>query len=416
MNAKNPFDRESNVITEILGKEWIDTELNAYQSFREEWSPKDSRWYHRRPTVSPIVPILYWNLRMSTLAVGQPFGSWGGVPEEVLNRLTEELERFRSYWEKLPEERGINNLRFMLTTPQRYFSMVHEMATAFQFSARPSVQVEPLFLDSQAERGKPDIMVRTPQREFAVQCKSEDPSRAKQLPYDLFQYFAGIYQRLVEDSGKSYSLTLQLKKKIDMEELNGIRNRIKGLIRNRLTVPYAWKTPCADIELSEIGSEMGAQTVEQLRRQALGIKSDPLYHEFVPVGDDSPLGLNRRGSILFIFGRRSNELYEAIRSAVGRSVAEASTKLPLIVAVHVYQDVDLSEFWNRQTTQQWFRPWTDQFFKQNPNVAMIFLSSNYELYLPRRVNDTQAAVKYVRKGFVLESPEWDHRDLEQLGI
>lgn len=168
--------RNPEVILQILSNEWVERELDAYQRFRDEWSPT-ARWYHRRPTVSPIVPVLFWNVRKSPEDVQGPFGSWRGVPTEVLNRLTEELEMFRGYWEPLPKKRGTDNLRWALSSPQRYFSLLHELATAFQLASKPNVQVEPLFLDSQAVRGKPDIIVRTSRKEFAIQCKSEDPAR-----------------------------------------------------------------------------------------------------------------------------------------------------------------------------------------------------------------------------------------------
>ncbi len=86
-------DNSVEIVTQILGDIWIEKELDIYQSFRHEWSPK-GRWYHRRPTVSPIIPIIYWNTRESFEGIQDPFGSWGGVPKEILNRLTEEIENF----------------------------------------------------------------------------------------------------------------------------------------------------------------------------------------------------------------------------------------------------------------------------------------------------------------------------------
>ena len=86
------------------------------------------------------------------------------------------------------------------------------------------------------------------------------------------------------------------------------------------------------------------------------------------------------------------------------------------MAVYLYQDIDLEEFWNRPSTKQQFKPWTDVFFKENRQVAMIFLSSNHELYSTRPVNESQVGLKHARQGFVIESPEWYHNDIEDLGI
>ena len=74
------------LLINILGNSWIEKELDEYDSFRHSWSPH-TRWYHRRPTLSPIVPILYWNLREEFRGFQEPFGFWGGRPEEILNRL-----------------------------------------------------------------------------------------------------------------------------------------------------------------------------------------------------------------------------------------------------------------------------------------------------------------------------------------
>jgi len=78
--------------------------------------------------------------------------------------------------------------------------------------------------------------------------------------------------------------------------------------------------------------------------------------------------------------------------------------------------MDFQEYWSRPTIKQQFIPWIDNFFREYPNVAMIFLSSNNELYLIRGVEDNQVALKHGRQGFVIESPIWDHREVEELGI
>ncbi len=217
------------LFTEILGRAWIDRELDAYYIFRQTWSPR-SRWYHRRPTTSPIVPLIYWSTRESISSLQGPFGFWGGYPEEILNRLAEEILYFREYWASLPKKRGIDNLRWALSSAKRFFSLSHELSTGFWFAKREGVLVEPLFLDAQSSPGKPDLVVKTPQHSFGVQCKSEDPSAAKQMPYDVFQYFAGSYQCAVEDSGRSYHLSLHLTGRIDKE----FANRIAGAIRRTL--------------------------------------------------------------------------------------------------------------------------------------------------------------------------------------
>ena len=45
---------------------------------------------------------------------------------------------------------------------------------------------------------------------------------------------------------------------------------------------------------------------------------------------------------------------------------------------------------------------------------MIFISSNRELYSARGIGNDKIALKHVRQGSVLESPEWDHSEMESV--
>lgn len=169
-------------ICDLLGQGWVENSLDEYQQFRETWSP-ESRWHHRLPQVSPIVPMLYWNSRANFDEVDEPdrpvpMGFWGGHPGEVLDRLTEEIQYFESFWRNLPDGRGPRNLVWALTWPQRFFSLAHELATAFSFGSRDGVRVEPLFLDPQASPGKPDFLAHTADRSLPF---NENPT-TRRLP------------------------------------------------------------------------------------------------------------------------------------------------------------------------------------------------------------------------------------------
>ena len=135
-------------------------------------------------------------------------------------------------------ERGKTNLAWALNTPHRFFSLAHELATAFFFDAREGVWVEPLFFDPKATSGKPDIVVHTPKRDFAIQCKSQDPTSARQFPYDLWQYFAGVYHRVVQDSGRSIHFSAVLKSRLNEKQIRKLARRVSGLVRKGLSTPY----------------------------------------------------------------------------------------------------------------------------------------------------------------------------------
>lgn len=333
---------------------------------------------------------------------------------EILERLVEEIQFFENDWAAIPDQRGVTQLRWALTDPQRFFSISHELATAFFMAKRPGVTVEPWFLDPQSSRGAPDFIARTATGDFAVQCKSEDPTRRGQLSYDAFQYFAGAFQRMVEDSGKSYHLSIQLKKRLDQRRLDRILTRASRMVRRGVVTPAPWRTADTVLELLEIGAGRGAFSLDAVRRRVLGQPGAPLYQELAPRGLGGPVAA-RRLSSLFVSGERGRELHWVIGAAVESSVKRAATDLSLIVAVHLYQEIDFREYPSRPVLKNDFLPWTDQFFTAHRNLAMIFVSSNYELYLTRDLGD-ESGVKHARAGWVLESPVWDHADVAGLGI
>lgn len=60
-------------------------------------------------------------------------------------------------------------------------------------------------------------------------------------------------------------------------------------------------------------------------------------------------------------------------------------------------------------------PWGDQYIAENPQLALVFLSSNFERYGLRLVGDMMG-IGHGSVGWVLESPVWDYSDMEDLGI
>ena len=400
-------------IQELLGPDWVRPQLAAYKEFRRQRSPA-GRWQHRPSATSPIIPLLHWNLEDTVDQPGAPFGYWGGHPVEILERLVEEIQFFESDWAALPDQRGVTQLRWALTDPQRFFSISHELATAFFMAKRPGVTVEPWFLDPQSSLGAPDFIASTTTGDFAVQCKSEDPTARGQMPYDSFQYFAGAFQRVVEDSGKSYHLSLQLKKRLDERQLDRILTRVSRMVRRGVVTPTPWRTADTDLELLEIGSGRGVFSLDAVKRRVLARPGAPLYQELAPRGIGGPASTHRLSS-LFISGKRDKELHVVIGAAAENAVKRSTTDLPLIVAVHLYHEVDFREYPSRPIVKHEFIPWTDRFFSVHPNLAMIMVTSNYELYVPVDLGDS-SGVKHARAGWVLESPVWDHADVVGLGI
>ncbi len=396
----------SNLFTELLGEDWIEENVAGYQVFRQRWSPS-LKWSHRLPTTSPLVPLLYWNTVGTWESLDAPMGTWEGQPKEIWNRLTEELEEFRPYW----DDGGIrsNNLSWALREPQRFYSLSHELSLAFFFAKRQGVSVDPLFLDPGSPKGSPDIVLDTESGGFAVQCKSEDPTQKGSLTYDQFQFLTGVYQRLVEDSGKSYHLSLRITKdRFEIKDTYALRTRLRQILSKGITTPSPMKGPGYELELCEVGEGPGMVAPARLMSRVIMLGGEPLYTE------GASLGRSRQSS-LFISGKRGKEVYMFIESAMTHAVRHAVTDLPLLIAVHLYQDIAFDEFSQRLSTREKLLPWTDLFFERNRTVPMILVSSNHERYSVLDLGPN-VALKHGRNMWVVESPNWDHKDVEVLGV
>ena len=400
-------------LADILGQDWVTSSLDGYSQFREQWSPS-GRWHHRRPRTSPIVPLLYWNSRERFDSLDRPMGFWSGHPTEVLERLSRHIRRFEYFWRDLPNDRGTNNLVWALKSPQRAFSLAHELSTATYFGDRSNGEVEPLFLDPSASKGEPDFLVHTTNGRFAVQCKSQDPTKARQLPYDLWQYLAGVFHRLAEDSGRSLHLAMVLKERLSEQHVRQIAARVSRIVGQGILTPYPWRTAEGQFQLFDLDDKSHGNDPPDAMMSPV-VQSTPLYMELIRFPAEN-LSEARRAS-LFIGGnaRDRDDVTDVIRKLVTTSTRTASTSDPLIVAVHLYQDIDFREFPQRPLVQKNLIPWSDKFFSENPQLAMIYVSSNFGVYGLNEVQDN-LGIRHARPAWVMESPEWDHADVAALGI
>ena len=416
-------DSESAVIPEkteafsyiagILGPGWVENAMDRYATFRERWSP-DGRWYHRNTRTSPIVPLLFWNSRQRFELLESPMGYWTGHPTEILDRLTRHIRRFEAFWRNLPPDRGIKNLAWALKSRRRFFSLSHELAVAAFIEDYADGKTEPLFLDSRSSAGEPDIVVATSDRTFAIQCKSQDPTKARQLPFDLWQFLAGVVHRMVQDSGRSLHLEMTLKGRLSESEVREIAGSIAGLIRKGVVTPRPWQSPLGEFQLVDLGDGLPSSHLEEVVGSVRS-RNHPLYAEAVELPSSTLVG--RRVSSIYVTGagRRGHDVTDVIRKQVTSATKVAQSDRPLVVAVHLYHDIDFRNFPERPLVQQRLIPWSDKFFSANPQLAMIYLSSNFEVYRLRG-SDDDLGVKHARSGWVMESPIWDHRDVEALGI
>ena len=111
----------------MLGDQWCEEQLAAYEQFRKQYRPSDL-WPHRRPTVSPIVPLLsqheHVNQRRSQPS---PLGYWYGDPIHYLKELASSIFMFEEFWSRLPNGNGASNIRYKLTDAGQFNGFVFEL-------------------------------------------------------------------------------------------------------------------------------------------------------------------------------------------------------------------------------------------------------------------------------------------------
>ena len=208
--------------------------------------------------------------------------------------------------------------------------------------------VEPHFLDPKSSPGEPDILAHTASGDFAIQCKSHDPTSARSFPYDLWQYFAGVFHRVVQDSGRSVHLDVRLHGRLDYREVTKLAKRVAGLVRKGVSTPYALKSSLASFQLTDMGEFPRLEHLLRLKYSAFE-QDGPVYDELVPL--TSLVEGRHRCASLSVAGRRGEDVTEVVKKAVTSATKAAGTVGPLIVAVHLYHEIDLSDFYERPRVQ-----------------------------------------------------------------
>lgn len=389
------------LLAELVDRAWLDSQLKRYQRFRERYSIS-SRWWHRRPDVSPIVPLVFWAQPGPRLWLDAPFGVWRGNPSGILGRLLAAIVEFRDYWEQLPEGRGRGHLREALRHPWRLFGIRHELRLATHMKGA-GCRAEPHFLNPVSEKGDADIVVDDGQRTYDVQCKARNPSVATNMPYDVYHYFAGAWARLVKDSERSYHLFLDVKRRTDQTGVNRLLDTIQSLLGSEVTVSGRLETDDWGIELMEMGYGPGQVTPKTLREMALLRADKSLYTDMELLRPASMLHSSPHVVSCHITGDRRHGMEHYVYSAAELAAKSHSGSNPLIVSVNLYQEADMSAYMNGPSVKAGYETWRERFFSRYPRVAMLILSSNYERYLPLGGPRAALGTKYL----LVESPHWD---------
>lgn len=360
--------------------------------------------------MSPIVPLVFCARLGPRIGLDAPFGVWRGDPAGILFRLLAAIDEFRDYWDHLPEGRGRGRLRDTLRHPWSFFGIRHEIRLATHIKGS-GYHVEPLFFDPTAEKGGADIVVKDGGRTYDVQCKARNPSVATTMPYEVFQFFAGSWARLVVDSGRSYFLFLHLKQKLDVVGARRLLDKIRMLIHIKLTIPARLESDDWDIKLEEMGYGRGKVTLEELKTKTISEAEESLYMEYELIERASGLSNSPQVVGCHITGSREHGLEHYVFTTAERAARAHSGKNPLIVSINLYQEVDMSKYMNGPKIGPAYQSWSEKFFWRYPHVALLILSANYDQYLLVDGVGAALATKYL----IVESQHWENI-LPRLGI
>lgn len=164
------------------------------------------------------------------------------------------------------------------------------------------------------------------------------------MPYDVFQFFAGSWARLVEDSGRSYFLFLNLKQRIDGAGVRRLLDTIRPLVRTILAIPTRLESDDWDVQLVELGYGPGKLSPEEVRGISLSRANESLYMDLELLRPASVLSSSPHVVGCHITGSRGYELEQYVFSTAERAARAHSGSNPLIVSVNLYQEVDMNEY------------------------------------------------------------------------
>ncbi|MFC1974077.1 hypothetical protein ACFLU2_01835 [Chloroflexota bacterium] len=389
-----------NLLNDILGRDWLNHTLAEYSTFRELYS-LPSRWWHRSPNVSPIIPLIYWAKPGPRYMLDNPFGIWQGDPSGILYRIMAAIVEFQDYWQNLPNNLGLRSLRDKLYSPKRFYGFRHEITLATHLK-HWGYDIEPCFFNPDVEKGSADIIVKDGNKTYDVQCKARNPSAATALPYEIFLYFAGRWARLVSDSGASYSLILKLKRRVNNSQIDQLLDSLTPLLFVKSAASGRISNAFWDAEVFELGY-VGEQTPPEnltglaLSRSGVMLYSDmellrPRFESVPPlVADCRIVG----------FGHR---IEDHIFSTAEKAAAAHSGDNPLIISVNLYQEVDVSQYLNSSKVAPVYYSWCRRFFSKYRRVAMLLISAGYDRYFQRDEVHFGLGKQYL----AVESPHFDN--------
>lgn len=366
----------------ILGDEWCADQLAKYKEFRDQYSPSDL-WSHKLPTISPIVPLLFQHEYDNQRKIQpHPLGYWYGDPVHYLRHLATSIFMFEDFWSKLPGHNGSSNIRFKLSEPGQFNGFVFELLVAVdsKLSKYKEYDIEPRFFDPTPIKGGPDIVLRKGTQQIAIQCKTRSPSSATNMPFDLFQYLFGRFYRIVQDSGYSYKLSLNLKRKLAINDIEELLRLLNSAVMVGLEIPSHSVNSNYDIRLSKLNVPISGLSLSEVK----GLLERDSANLCTEIGAFNPFGKKatafNRIAICSVSTINYKSPEEYFVDSVAEAAQEAHVSTPLVLAIHFYGSVDLERYIRNSTDANRLRRRLDNILRKYPRIKYVYLSSDKQKY------------------------------------
>ena len=379
----------------ILGRDWCEQELEKYREFQEKYSPV-GMWSHRPPTTSPIVPLLFqYRHPESREHQAIPLGYWYGEPIRYLVELAGSIFSFEEFWSKLPNNRGVNNIKNKLTYAPQFSGFAYELLVAVGYRSNneySDYNIEPLFFDAKTSKGIPDIILRKGDDEIAIQCKTRSPLSANIVSFEVFQYLFGCFFRFIQDSNSTYKLSLKIIESLDIKKIDQLLAHIRSAVISNLELPKHTINNSCEVWLKRLNIPVRGLTESDLGK-ILEKDNGNLYAE---IG-----GSGTRGSAVTkvawcsVSANNQKSVAERVAEIVEDAAKNASGKSPLVVSVHLYQYIHWESYFKNPNNSRRIEEKLNSIFQAYPRIKYVNISSNRQEFFDYSERETMLRTQYV---------------------
>ena len=399
-------DRDIEKLENLLGKQWVQSQLAEYESFRKEYSPVDL-WSHRHATTPPIIPLLFqyhhpeYDRKQMT-----PFGHWYGDPLHSLEQIASDIYSFEGYWSLMPYQLVANHFKYKLSTTEQFNNFIFELLVAKDVRHRyKAYDVEALFFDPATDRGGPDIVLRRGADETNIYCKARSPLSALDVSFDVLQYVFGCFYHLVQDSGRSYKLGIDLKGKFTVADADGLLDQLRSAFASRSEVLKEPKDSPYRAELFRLNIPTDGLSLAQIN-SLLARDTGDLW---VEIGGFNPSGQAKatRVAVCSVSANEHKTFEDHVIEIVRQTATAAKGRSPLVVAIHFHRYVGWEDYLGKLTSRVKLRQGVEGILGQHPNIRDVRVFSNGQEYVTLPSDAQRAGTQQVEisNRYFVEKPK-----------